>query len=75
MIVSDFKKWGKSFPEKGWCEDALRTKYDSEGRENLNCTGREIVAIPAQFPCGVCNDVFTVIHTHCSVCQKIIRVH
>ena len=73
--TSDFKKWAKRFPEKGWCEDAFRTKYDGEGRENLNCAGREIVAIPAQFPCGVCQDAFTVIHTHCSVCQKIVRVH
>ena len=75
MIVSDFKKWAKRFPEKGWCEDGIITKYDSEGRENLNCAGREIVAIPAQFPCGVCQDAFTVIHTHSSVCQKIVRVH
>ena len=75
MIESDFKKWTTRFPEKGWCEDALYTKYASEGREEEHCTGREIVAIPAQFPCGVCADTFTVIHTHCSVCQRIIRVH
>lgn len=63
MIESDFKKWANRFPEKGWCDDTL------------NCTGREIVGIPAQFPCGVCADTFTVIHTHCSVCQRIVRVH
>ena len=44
------------------------------GREE-HCKGREIVAIPPQFPCGVCEDVFTVSHTHCSVCQKIMRIH
>lgn len=75
MVVSDFTKWAKRFPEKGWCEDALDAKYDEEGNENLNCVGREIVAIPVQFPCGVCGDTFTVIHTHCSVCQKIVRIH
>ena len=70
--MSDFKKWAKKFPEKGWCEDALMAKY--AGREE-HCKGREIVAIPAQFPCGVCQDAFTVRHTHCSVCQKIIRIN
>ena len=73
IVKSDFWKWGKRFPEKGWCEDG-RNKINSDGKLS-KCENREVIPIPAQFPCGVCKEVFTVIHTHCSVCQMIIRIN